>query len=696
LGIALIERFHRTINSKDLIDGIAAHRRAVKATVRGSAGWVTNSNGLGAALRARFLHTRDHEDLNRAIEIFKEVLNHVEPGSPDRAGYLINLSSSLTARYKAPNVPGYGGQVTDRDDVVRAASASQEAVRLLPSGVPGRATALKVLAGAMAALYFSDGDPAQLRTATEAWREGCLSSRDASQPETLQGALNWCETMVRCGDWATAVEAFEIAQAAADNLLRLQLTREHQNVWLEESNPLHGLGAYALARLGRLEEAVITLEGGRATFLSKALSLDRANLDRLSELGHGRLYDAYCRAESRLAGLDRAGPGDSAVSDARRARQEARAARTELEQAIAAIRTVPGYEAFLAPATYAEIAAAAAGTVLAYVTATREGGFALLVDGRVSGEAGLSVIWLDGLTEWTVLEMFQEFRREYLPTFVRHQDPQGWQESLDRVTRQLWDTVLGPVLDASQAERLTLIPGGRHLDLLPLHAAWREDASSSSGRRYALDQALITYAPSARALQSAHQHATRPAKDILAVFDPALNSAERETQRAKHWFSAGTIVSKDQMTRKSLQDMLPKYSVLHFSCHGSADLIAPLESCLAATSDRPLTLRDILKQPLGARLAVLSACETAIAGGSVPDQAVSLPTGFIQAGAAGVVGSLWPVNDFSTLILIAAFYDLWQRSGLAPAQALRAAQQWFRDQRSEHPAHWAAFIYVGA
>jgi CHAT domain-containing protein len=460
---------------------------------------------------------------------------------------------------------------------------------------------------------------------------------------------------------------------------------------------LHGLGAYALARLGRLEEAVITLERGRAIVLSEALSLDRAGLDRLSGLGHGRLYDAYRRAESRLAGLDRAEPGDSVVSDAPRAREEARAARAELDQTIAAIRTVSGYETFLAPATYAEIAAAAAGTVLAYVTATREGGFALLVDGRTGGEAGLSVIWLDGLTEWTVRDMFQEFRREYRPVFVRHQDPQGWQESLDRVTRQLWDSVLGPVFDASPAERLTLILGGRHLDLLPLHAAWQEDASSSSGRRYALDQALITYAPSARALQSAHQRATRPARDILAVFDPGLNSAKRETQDAKRWFSAGTTVSKDQVTRKSLQDMLPQYSVLHFSCHGSADLTTPLESCLAATSDGPLTLRDIFEQPpLGARLAVLSACETAMAGGSVPDQAVSLPTGFIQAGAAGVVGSLWPVDDSATMRLIADFYDLWQGSGLTPAQALHAAQQRFRDQYLEHPAWWAAFIYVGA
>lgn len=104
----------------------------------------------------------------------------------------------------------------------------------------------------------------------------------------------------------------------------------------------------------------------------------------------------------------------------------------------------------------------------------------------------------------------------------------------------------------------------------------------------------------------------------------------------------------------------------------------PAGSC--SCGDEPLTLRDLLRgSPLDARLAVLSACETAVPGVDLPDEVVSLPTGLLQAGAAGVVGSLWAVSDLSTMVLMARFYALWRSDGLDPPEALRRAQQWVRD-----------------
>jgi CHAT domain-containing protein len=134
---------------------------------------------------------------------------------------------------------------------------------------------------------------------------------------------------------------------------------------------------------------------------------------------------------------------------------------------------------------------------------------------------------------------------------------------------------------------------------------------------------------------------------------------------------------------------------------GTADLTRPLESRLGAASDERLTLRDMLDQPIGARLCVLSACESAVAGGFVPDQAIGLPGGLLQAGAAGVVGSLWPVGDLAARVLLTRFYRLWQGGGLEPAEALRQAQILLQDAARQHSAgqrdaDWAAFIYVGA
>jgi CHAT domain-containing protein len=158
--------------------------------------------------------------------------------------------------------------------------------------------------------------------------------------------------------------------------------------------------------------------------------------------------------------------------------------------------------------------------------------------------------------------------------------------------------------------------------------------------------------------------------------------------------------------------------VLHFACHGSANPAEPLASALDLARDRKLTLRDVMGQRLPrARLAILSACESAVPGAALPDEVIGLPTGFIEAGAAVVIGSLWVVPDLSTMVLMACCYELWQRKRLEPAEALRQAQQWLRDSTKDEkarwfpdtavdlermparmlqaPDHWAAFAYVG-
>ena len=75
--------------------------------------------------------------------------------------------------------------------------------------------------------------------------------------------------------------------------------------------------------------------------------------------------------------------------------------------------------------------------------------------------------------------------------------------------------------------------------------------------------------------------------------------------------------------------------------------------------NRWITLR-VLAMKLHVRLAVLSACETALPGTGLPDEVVALPTGLLQAGVAGVIASQWAVPDLGTAILMAEFYRRWR------------------------------------
>ncbi len=73
---------------------------------------------------------------------------------------------------------------------------------------------------------------------------------------------------------------------------------------------------------------------------------------------------------------------------------------------------------------------------------------------------------------------------------------------------------------------------------------------------------------------------------------------------------------------------MPRHDVFHFSCHGKTDSEEPLNSGLLVANDEFLTTRDFLSMDgMGARLAVLSACET-----GVPDFCVSAPGYYVKSG----------------------------------------------------------------
>jgi CHAT domain-containing protein len=140
------------------------------------------------------------------------------------------------------------------------------------------------------------------------------------------------------------------------------------------------------------------------------------------------------------------------------------------------------------------------------------------------------------------------------------------------------------------------------------------------------------------------------------------------------------VLPHEKATWKRVTEELPHAQVAHFACHAETNWLDPLESGLRLGSDSWLTVRNLSEMQLGAaRLAVLSACETGIIGLRLPDEAVSLPSALLKAGFAGVLASMWEVEDQSTAMLMQRFYALWRTEGMAPVQALREAQRWLRN-----------------
>jgi hypothetical protein len=606
-------------------------------------------------------------------------------------------------------------------------------------------------------------------------------TRQAYPVECRRTARNLGNLAFEQGNWQLACTAYTEAWLAQDILWRSTSLRPNKEMELREMRDIPARLAFAHIRLAQARQALTTLESGRAQLLREALERNRRDLERLAEIGQQDLLARYRALDERIETLQRLAAAGNRPPDWLAQMEQAQA---EWNAVIEEIRRLPGYETFLRSLTAEQIQAQAADAPLVYLAATPHGGFALLV--RAQGEP--MVVELPQLTEerlekqvWGFSEKeyralqeqaykenrqppsqaellggylgayfrWLESHREGTPKTEQEAARQAWFEALESTLRWLGEAVMGPVLEAlatflPPGGLVRLVPGGL-LALLPLHAAIltadrapQTAAEPSAVSRlpsvYALDHYTFAYVPSAQALYHARAAAGRPADSLLAVDNPdgTLTFSTMEIAEALRHFPASRRLAGKEATLQAVRQALPDHAVLHFSTHGWAGWGESEVSGLKL-ADGNLYLRDLFDLRLErARLGILSACESGLPGTELLEEVVSLPATMMQAGVPGVLGSLWAVNDLSTAMLIARFYENWRERGLDLPQALREAQRWLRDlfhdesKLSElqaqlpesianrfaaeqadaffkvaalrdlsHPHYWAAFVFYG-
>jgi len=109
-----------------------------------------------------------------------------------------------------------------------------------------------------------------------------------------------------------------------------------------------------------------------------------------------------------------------------------------------------------------------------------------------------------------------------------------------------------------------------------------------------------------------------------------------------------------------------------------------------------LTTHDVFGLKLPADLIVLSSCKSGLGKNFTGEGMVGLTRGFMYAGAARVMVSLWDVNDEATAVLMTHFYAGVLERHLTPATALREAQlALMRETKWKSPYYWAGFVLQG-
>jgi CHAT domain-containing protein len=91
--------------------------------------------------------------------------------------------------------------------------------------------------------------------------------------------------------------------------------------------------------------------------------------------------------------------------------------------------------------------------------------------------------------------------------------------------------------------------------------------------------------------------------------------------------------------------LLPEATILHLACHGLQTMTKPLGSGFVM-HDKMVHIGDIIRLNLpNARLAFLSACDTAQGDMEQPDEAIHLAAAILYAGFKSVVATMWSMGD---------------------------------------------------
>jgi CHAT domain-containing protein/tetratricopeptide (TPR) repeat protein len=150
---------------------------------------------------------------------------------------------------------------------------------------------------------------------------------------------------------------------------------------------------------------------------------------------------------------------------------------------------------------------------------------------------------------------------------------------------------------------------------------------------------------------------------------------------------------------------LGQYRYIHFATHGLLNSEHPeLSGIVLSLVDREgkeqdgfLRASEIFHLKLPVELVTLSGCRTGLGKQMGGEGMVGLTQGFMYAGAARVMVSLWDVNDQATADFMGRFYKFMLGTGhLSPAAALRATQvSIMQEKRWQSPYYWSAFVLQG-
>ena len=288
-------------------------------------------------------------------------------------------------------------------------------------------------------------------------------------------------------------------------------------------------------------------------------------------------------------------------------------------------------------------------------------------------------------------------------------DEEDQQVHSDPTLADGYKMIIAPVSDLLDGETEIMIVPDPFLFKVPFEALQDKDGS------YLSETFRIRIVPSLTTLNLIHNSPAdyHSQTGALIVGDPdvgwvlykgskvcksSLPSAREEARMLGRILGAQTLLGKEA-TKQAVLHSIHSVSLVHFAAHGNPKtgeiyLARPISiDGTPQEEDYLLTMADISKVQLRAKLVVLSCCHTAD-GEIRAEGVVGMARAFLGSGARSVLAARWAVDDEATMHFMFRFYYHLVR-GESASESLHKTMKWMRAGPYSKVQQWAPFMLIG-
>ncbi|KAF8268585.1 CHAT domain-containing protein [Lactarius quietus] len=656
-------KFHRTNDISDIEESMKYSRLSLDATHIGSSWRYQRQDSLCKILFLAFEKTGNISYLDESIAVNYDILG-LETAKQAHFSIYLTLVQSLLARER------FLGRKEDYHEVIR----------LLSEGTNDP--------------YVRE--PNQF-TFSCLW---AVHARRIKHPTTLTAYKSAMSLMQKSLSFAPTVEVQHSRLVAMGDCKTMPL--EYASYQID---------------LGQFEEAIETLEQGRALLWSEMRSLRTPVAQLIEE--DSPLAKRFAEVNQELESLtisitpsgkpeigDAVAQGGDWMDPFGRLVVKQQKLVKERDALISQIQVLPGLEDVFGALSFTTLRSAASqGPVI--------------IINHIFWRSDIVVIFSDSFhfisTPKNFYSRSNKLRDELVEARKRGLDSNEYQDALSSVLKGLYELVGAPVIErlrlagVPEQSRIWWCPTSVFCSL-PLHAMG--PIPSGDGReQYFSDLYIPSYTPSLSALiESRRETLQMPGKPSLLLVaqpDDSLPGVKGEIKVIRKLEERATVIRlvSGEATPTSVVECLQGSRLAHFACHGVLEAGKPFDASFKLHGGSRLTLLEIVRSRLpDAEFAFLSCCHAAeITKDSVADEALHLTAAMQYCGFRSVVGTMWEMADTDGKDLSKSFYKSLfssQETGTPyyerSARALRDATQKLRGKRGISLERWVNFVHYGA